>query len=159
MRRSGRPLAFVLLASAALFAAGCESNNKEKILGKWKLVESPGFNTPDGRMFVEMGLYAVVDFAPDGTMTISLESDNPGTMALLNRNAPGGKTKFTAKYRLGFGDNVEITDIDKDLKQFIKPGRWVVTINAGYMSVKTADGIEKYERISAYVAPQGGKAK
>jgi hypothetical protein len=110
-------------------------------------------------MIKEMGLYAVVDFAPDGAMTISLESDNPNTMALLRQNAPGGKTTFTAKYKLGMGENVEITDIDKDLKQFIKPGRWLVTINGGYMSVKTADGVEKYERLSAYVAPEGGKAK
>ena len=154
MARPVRLFAIAALAVAVCFTTGCQSNNTTKILGKWKLVESPGFNSADGRAFTQLGLYATVDFMPDGSMNISIESDNPGVMARVAHVTPGGKTTFKAKYSLGFGDNVMISDIDKDFQQFIRPGRWEVTIKGGYMSVRTADGIEKYERLSAYVAPE-----
>jgi hypothetical protein len=157
MLRVGRLFAFALLASTALLAAGCGSNNKDKILGKWKLVDSPGYHTAEGRAATQMGLYVVVDFMPDGKMSVSVESDMPGTAERLSQ-AAGIKTRFDARYKLGFGDNIEITDIDKAARTFLKPGRWVVTINGGYMSAQTADGVEKYERISAYVAPSSGAA-
>jgi hypothetical protein len=153
MPSAGRPLALVVLASAALLAAGCGSNNKDTILGKWKLVDSPGYHTPDGRAATQMGLYVVVDFMPDGKLNIAVESDSPNTAAQLSGS--GIKTRFNARYKLLFGDNIEITDIEKEAQAFLKPGRWSVTIKGGHMSARTADGIEKYERISAYARPGG----
>jgi hypothetical protein len=145
-----RPLALLMLAAAALLPVGClKSNNEGKIHGKWKLVDSPEFNTAEGRAAVQAGLYVVVDFKPDNSMTIALQSDQPGVMDLLRQGMPGGKTIFTAKYKLMGGDNVQLSDIEKDALQFIKPGRVMVNITGDQMSITTATGVEKYTRLSA----------
>ena len=160
MQRVTRFTFLALLVGVAALGAGCGSNNKDKIVGKWKLIDSPEFNSADGRAAVQAGLYVVVDFRPDNTMTITLQSDKPGVMELLRQGMPGGKTSFTAKYQLRSGSNVEITDVEPDARQFMKPGRVVVTITGDQMSIKTAVGVEKYTRMqnTPDSRPVGGKA-
>src|SRR5262245_61112458 len=111
MHQSARVLCVaVVFASAA--AAGCGSNNKGKIEGKWKLVSMAG----DQNMMKEMEMvkgYMYFDFRPDGTLIVGAESSDPAFQQMIA--AAGGKTSLSMKYRLSSGDWVEMYDLPKEM--------------------------------------------
>jgi hypothetical protein len=119
MFRFARLLSFVVLASFALFAAGCKSNNEGKIVGKWKVIGVSGPNA-DPEDFAEMqkfGVYLFLDFRVDGVMVVGIDSDNPEKLNEIKQLAPGGKLSVDVKYKLRFGDGIEFYDLPAEMQE------------------------------------------
>lgn len=114
-----RPAALVVCAFA-LCLASCSSNNKGKIEGKWKN-SSPISTLPAGVVTAE--------FKPDGTFTMSA-----GPIVLV-----------TAKYKLGIGDYVTLSDVKTDGKTE-KPGKVKVVINGDSMKWTEEKGTYEFTR-------------
>lgn len=96
----------------ALVAAGCNSNNTGKIVGRWRA--DPG-DTPAG----PRGPADVVwEFAEDGTFTVSRVSLDP----------LGQKSEKVAagRYVLGIQNNVSFTNLDPPLDGKTRAGEQVV---------------------------------
>jgi len=167
MFRTHRVLAVVLLAGVALMSAGCGSNNKDKIVGKWKFIESPNADAETKKgldMMAMMGAYMYFDFNADNTVVIGVESDKPGMLDLLKMSTPGGTLTFPAKYKLLSGNKVEFYDLSPEAKALIKgadKGRMVseIMIDGGKLTMKDPDGsIGKFERYKAPAAGAGAGA-
>jgi len=144
---TARRLFTVALAAVALFAAGCSSNNKGKIEGKWKVTAPPDKDAKAAEGFKELGergIYMYMEFKPDGTFYLGFGADNPGALAMLKMGMPGGKLEFPAKYRLKSGNKVEIYDLSADAKQLMSEKgdvmRSDVIIEGDNMTVKDPDG-------------------
>lgn len=119
MPTASRTLALVALFGLALAAAGCGSNNKGKIEGRWKIVSLPekvqkGKN--DMAEMAKMGLYVYMEFRPDGTATFGVGADKQEMMDLIKMAAPNQKVTWDAKYKLRSGDGVELYDLPKDIQ-------------------------------------------
>ena len=84
MIRVSRPLAFAVMAVAALFVAGC-SGNKNKIVGKWKLVSM----TKDGKE----------EQAPPGSEAAMIEFTADGKLSMIIGEA-GKETRAVGTYKL-----------------------------------------------------------
>ncbi len=111
-----RTFVFALLAGFALLAAGCESKNKGKIVGKWRVTNGdvPANLGPDAGMFFE--------FTADGTFRAYA--------------ALGGQTieRTKGKYSLGTGDTVNLSDLSPALDGKTK-SREKITINGDNMTI------------------------
>jgi len=101
-----RPLVLIV-GALALCLASCSSNNKGKIEGKWKSTTEIE-KIPAGNAFAE--------FKADGTLTITA-----GTDVIL-----------TAKYKLGTGDFVSLSDVAAGGKPD-KSGKVKITISGDSM--------------------------
>ena len=80
-----RSFALALLAAFVLFAAGCGSNNKGKIVGKWLLYTNVTPNSEND----------VTEFTADGQFSVT-----------------NGPNVLRGRYRLGAGDKVTLYDLD-----------------------------------------------
>ncbi len=142
-----RSFAFLVLASATLFATGCSSNNKGKIEGKWKLVSAPGLD-PSIKV-LEMGkAYIYFEFKPDGTVESgpAIEGDEKNEELLK----AGESTKKTGNYKLKAGNKVEFTGPeDKGGGFFGKSGKeyFEVAIDGDTMTITGSDGNMKLVRV------------
>jgi hypothetical protein len=119
MRFASRKIALAVLFGFALAAAGCGSNNKGKIEGKWKIVSMPEKAQGGKNEFAEMaklGIYVYMEFRPDGTATFGVGADKPEMMDLMAKGAGGKKLSWDLKYKLLSGDGVEFYDLPKDLQ-------------------------------------------
>lgn len=117
---ASRKYAFVLLAGLAFVAAGCGSNNKGKIVGKWKITGGGGIKDEELKMMETFGVNMILDFRDDGTIAMAVQSNNPDFQKAME--ASKDKTSFTFKYRLGSGDVVELYDLPKELQEKDKKG-------------------------------------
>lgn len=116
-----RKLAFVVLAGLALVAAGCGSNNKGKIVGKWK-ADSVGDGDPKmAQLGDDMGLF--FEFSADGKFNASV--------SILGTTKEVG----SAKYSLGSGDWVNLTDINPPQQDGKTQSKEKVTINGDKMTI------------------------
>ena len=114
MMSVSRKVAFVVLAAFALVATGCGSNNKGKIVGKWKMVGGGGMKADDAKMMEMLGIYVYFDFKDDGTLQFGAGANDPKMNDMLKDK---GETKVASmKYKLLSGDAVEIYDIPKDMQ-------------------------------------------
>src|SRR4051812_34659641 len=102
-----RRIAPVLLAVGLILVVGCGSNNKGKIVGKWKLVSYPGMEDFE-KASKDTGLIMYFEFEPNGTFALGFDAENKNILDLIK--AKTGGTRFTAKYKLLSGDGVEIYD-------------------------------------------------
>lgn len=152
---TARRLFTVALAAVALFAAGCSSNNKGKIEGKWRITAPPDKDASAKQGFDMMaaaGIYMYMEFKPDGTFYLGFDSDKPGALDLIKGNLPGGKTAFPAKYKLMSGNKVQIYDLSADAKQLMggkdEKMQSDIIIEGDNMTVKDPDGtITKMQRV------------
>jgi hypothetical protein len=110
-----RKVALAVLAGGALVAAGCGSNNKGKIEGKWKITGGTDMPPDQMKKLEDAKVFAYLEFNPDGSAGFSFESTDEALQKVIQAGA-GGKTSFAFKYRLGAGDNVELTDVPKELQ-------------------------------------------
>ncbi|QJW99651.1 hypothetical protein [Frigoriglobus tundricola] len=120
MSYSLRRFAPVVVLACVGLTAGCESNNKGKIEGKWKMVSLPEKVTKDkGGIddLAKLGMYVYWEFKPDGVLTFGVGADRPETLELVKKGAPNQKFVWDAKYKLLSGDLVELYDIPKDMQQ------------------------------------------
>jgi len=122
MRSSPRTPALVALAVLAFLAAGCSSNNKGKIDGRWKFVTFPETKAGQGKellaMLNERGAYFMLEFRPDGTMTLGVSSNKPEVLEQLKALAAEKGQKLTgeAKFKLLPGDGVEFYDLPAEFR-------------------------------------------
>jgi uncharacterized protein (TIGR03066 family) len=109
----------VLLAVGLLLllVPACSSNNKDKIVGKWKLVSVPASVPFD----------MVWEFKSDGNLILTVQ-------------ALGLSQNITGKYRLKSGDTVEITDLSESMPGEGKKLRRDFLINGDDMTMKGSDG-------------------
>jgi hypothetical protein len=117
MRRSFfRPVLFgcicAIAASVPAHARDKEpkSNNKDKIVGKWKLTGGTDLEALETFKAV-----VFLEFADDGTASLGVEVGDPEFKKLLEKSDQ--KTTFGFKYKLGAGDDLELYDLPKDLQE------------------------------------------
>jgi len=107
----GLRLVFVLaILCPALLATGCSSNNTGKIVGKWKMVSGKGMEAQKATMD-SLKAYVFMEFKPDNTVSIGVESSDPAFQKILAAGAE--KTNMTGKYKLKSGNTVEMYDMPK----------------------------------------------
>jgi len=109
MALAPRRLAFLALAGLAL-AAGCSSNNKGKIEGKWKVVALPekaeAKAKEDFEQMAKLGTFAYFEFKADGD--VAFGSGKAGETQELGS---------VGKYKLGSGDTVDISAVPKEMQK------------------------------------------
>jgi hypothetical protein len=106
----------IVFASAALFVAGC-GGNKDKIVGKWKMVSM----TPkDGKeqSFNVMGMTPVMEFTSDGNIKVGVDPNSvPPELKQILEKSPDGAAKLNEMQQIGkykvSGDTIEFTDMKK----------------------------------------------
>lgn len=147
-----RKFAFLVLAGLALAAAGCGgSNNKGKIVGKWKFVGLG--DEKDAKLADEDKLVLFMEFKDDGTGGFGLEVVDPNLKKMFKANEDGNSAAF--KYKLLKGDEVEFYDLPKQMQGeksgFKKDrGKAVIKITGDdmTMTVYDDDNKEKSARLS-----------
>jgi hypothetical protein len=144
MVRSSR-LFVIVLAGLSVSFAGCSSNNKGKIVGKWKFVSSSDNNKESQKnidQMKEMGAYLYFEFKADNTLVVGLDADKPEMIQFIKAMVPNNKVTWTGKYKLQSGNKVEIHDMEPDAKQFIKgdKARSEIIIDGDNMTIKDPDG-------------------
>jgi uncharacterized lipoprotein NlpE involved in copper resistance len=135
MRSSVRIPCLVAVA-VSLAAVGCESNNKGKLEGtKWSasLKEVPG---------ATMSL----EFAADGNLRMVIQA--------------AGKSKtITGKWRLSFGDYVDMTDLSEALANSTNHHE-KITIEGSSLTMTDSDGkavtFRKVETVATKAEAEGG---
>jgi hypothetical protein len=91
------------------------SNNRDKIIGKWKVTADPGEPDPPPKneyaAIAMKSMYVCMTFDETGTLTVESGADRPDVLAFMKAKAP--EQVFTAKmkYKLLAGDEVEIFDM------------------------------------------------
>jgi hypothetical protein len=108
-----RKITFLAFAGFVLFAAGCGSANKGKIVGKWKLVSAPGMEE-QGKMMEMMKAYIYFEFKADNTIAVGLEITDPQMKEMFK--GEGGTVVASGSYTLKTGNKVEMNITGKDKK-------------------------------------------
>ena len=141
MMVSLRRFAPVLLLACVGLIAGCGSNNKGKIEGKWKLESYPGMEDFE-KVSKETGMILYFEFEPNGTFALGFDSENKQILDLIK--AKTGSTRFTAKYKLLMGDGIELYDFSpgpmSDAFKGQKIARSNIKINGDKMTMTDPDG-------------------
>jgi hypothetical protein len=121
MRLTFRRTAVLALAGLTLAVAGCGSNNTGKIEGKWKVTDLGSGATAKSKeeyaQMSKMGLHLVMEFKPDGMLTLGVGADKPETLDFVKMLAGGKPTSWDAKYKLLSGDGVELFDLPKEMQE------------------------------------------
>lgn len=136
MRTTVRLTATLAVAVFALAFTGCGSNNKDKIVGKWKMVSAS--KGDEIETMKKVGLALAWVFNADGTFAMEVVSaevgkePSPLAAAFDKSKLPSGK------YTLAMGNTVNFSDVkngsgDKRLTTNI-------TIDGDNMTMKDPDG-------------------
>jgi len=152
-----RFLLLAVLFAAALGSAGCNSNNKGKIEGKWKLADMPGktdAKTKDELAeMAKQGVFMYVEFRPDGTVTIGIGADKPEVLEFIKALAPNKQIAWDAKYKLLSGDGIELYDMPKEMQSQGGPfgrkdrARGSAKITGDEMLLTDDEGVTKLTRM------------
>lgn len=146
-----RSLALIAVCGFAMLCTACgASNNKGKIVGKWKMVAGPGISEMIGTL-ESADVYFFLDFKNDGTMAMGIESSDPKIRKNL---AKLEKSSMVCKYRLLSGDGIEVYDVPEGYGVTGLPGgggkdssRSQVTINGDLMLLKDETSTHQLIRI------------
>jgi hypothetical protein len=115
MLRAPRVIAFLAFASLALVAAGCSSNNKGKIEGKWKFVSIPGMDEGMLKTLEAQKIFLYMEFTPSGEARMGAAANDPELQKKID--TAGEKTSLSFKYKLLSGDGVEFYDLPAELRE------------------------------------------
>jgi hypothetical protein len=134
MRLSTRPLALIAVCGVAMLCTACGSNNKGKIVGKWKATALPGMSAEDTEKFKAMGdaMSVVIEFTADGKMI--------GTITMDMFGKKNSQEIMSANYKLGTGDWVHFTNIKPPPKDKKTESKDKVVINGDTMTLETEKG-------------------
>jgi hypothetical protein len=107
-----------------------KSNNKGKIVGKWKITGGSEMKAEDLKMLENFKLIPYMDFKEDGIVTFGIDTNDAEMKKLLAKDAE--KNTYRFNYKLGAGDEVELS-VPKDAKKggpnpFGKKERFAATI-------------------------------
>jgi hypothetical protein len=147
---TARRFAFLVLAGFALVAAGCGSNNKGKIEGKWKLVSAPGMEEKDVKMLDAFGAYVYFEFTPDGKVNVGADFKDPQMKEAMAKSDQ--KMGASGTYKLLSGDDVEFSGLnDKKTSGGLFGGgdksKVKVKIEGDNMTITGSDGTGKFVRV------------
>lgn len=136
MRTTVRLTATLAVAVFALAFIGCGSNNKDKIVGKWKMVSAS--KGDEIETMKKMGLALAWVFNADGTFAMEVVSAEAGKEPSPLAGAFDKSKLPSGKYTLAMGDTVNFSDVkngsgDKRLTTNI-------TVNGDNMTMKDPDG-------------------
>jgi hypothetical protein len=135
MTFASRGFALIVLAGLALAAAGCGSNNKGKIVGKWKATTLPGMSEDDKKAIKLIGednFALILEFTEAGKMT--------GTANITFLGKTENKEVISADYSLGTGDWVFFTNQNPPAKDGKAKSKDKITINGDTMTIDTEKG-------------------
>jgi hypothetical protein len=124
------PVLFVLCAG--LLSAGCGSNNKGKIVGKWKATNLPGSDKDKEALKMAQDVALVLEFTADGKMT--------GTATVTVFGQTQTKEVMSADYKLGTGDWVFFTNVKPPPKNGGTKSKDKLVINGDTMTIDTESG-------------------
>jgi hypothetical protein len=146
MVRTSRLLAFVVLASFAFLTVGCGSNNKDKIVGKWRLAAE---NVPPEAQVLVGKMY--IEFKPDGKVAMGVDTAALGPLEKVGMAGQPTTIDF-ATYKLRSGDGVDMTllpEIKEQLKGQtpIRDGRVTIKIDGDNMTLTDAKDTVKFTRM------------
>ena len=96
------PTLRLAVVALALVAAGCNSNNSGKIVGRWRADMTDAPLGPNGPADV------IWEFADDGRFTVSRVELGPA--------GPNGVRVAAGRYVLGMNDNVSFANLDPPLE-------------------------------------------
>jgi len=114
MSSAVRRLFLLSIGLLSMFAIGCGSNNKGKIVGKWKVVSATGQSGNTMKELEAKKISYFFEYKEDFSVVISFElPDNPVFGKQLQSMMPS----YTFKYKLRSGDIVEFYDLPKDLQE------------------------------------------
>jgi hypothetical protein len=121
-------------ATVALIAAGCNSNNTGKIVGRWQADVADAPRGPNGPAGV------VWEFAEDGSFTVSRVELGPA--------GPNEIRVASGRYTLGLQDNVAFSNLDPPLEGKTRSSERIV-IEGDTMTVggRGKDRTYKFTRI------------
>jgi hypothetical protein len=105
----------LFVVGVALFCTGCGSNNKGKIVGKWKVVSATGESDNSFKQMEQMKISLFFDFKDDNSVSMSVESTEERPKGA--KQEVNSLFSFNFKYKLLSGDMVEFYDLPKDLQQ------------------------------------------
>lgn len=135
MTFASRGFALLVLAGLALAAAGCGSNNKGKIVGKWKATTLPGMSEDDKKAIKLIG---------EDNFALIIEFTDAGKMTGVANVTIFGKTEtkevISADYSLGTGDWVFFTNQNPPPKDGKTKSKDKITINGDTMTIDTEKG-------------------
>jgi len=119
MRLPVRPFALAAVCGLAMLCTACGSNNKDQIVGKWKIVSLPektGTKQKDefGQMD-KLGIYVYIEFGAGDAVTLGVGAKEAMMLDMIKAAAPGQKIVWNAKYKLQSGDSVELYDLPKEM--------------------------------------------
>jgi hypothetical protein len=149
MVRASRPLALVVLATVALFAAGC-GNSKEKLVGKWKLVSM----TPkDGKeqSLEQAGMTILMEFTADGDIKAGVDPNSlpPELKAMMEKSpeAAGkmGEMQQVGKYKVS-GSSIEFVDMKKSGDSPFGKQGGKMSFSGDNLTITSDDGTVKLTR-------------
>ena len=128
-----------------------KSDNKGKIVGKWKVTEYPKEHAPAYEQITALGFWFYIEFKSNNILVLGLGADTPEGQKQLKRVAENAELTWDAKYRLLAVDVVEIYGAkEKKLNAALvgdntKPS---ITVKKDEMTIKDPDGnITKLTRL------------
>lgn len=150
MRHAPRTVAFAVLAGLTLVATGC-SNNKAKLVGKWKMVAA---TDKDGKEHKAdfMGITPLMEFTADGNIKVgvdmsSLPAEFKEKMGSSPEAAKMTEMKQVGKYKVS-GDTIEFLDMEKgDDSPFGKRNRGKLKFDGDNLTISGDDGSMKLSRM------------
>jgi hypothetical protein len=88
-----------------------KSNNKDKIIGKWELVEAPIYavSNDGAKVLVKSETHTYMEFKDNGVVIWGLWADRPEIEAALKKRGDG--LTLDLKYKLLAGNGVEFGDL------------------------------------------------
>jgi hypothetical protein len=156
------------LAAALLTTLGCvcalaqekveskdnpKSDNKGKILGKWKVVSMTPKDGKEQKLDIGGGLTAILEFTADGNARVGVDASSlsPELKAILEKN-PEAAAKFAemnqvGKYKVS-GDAIEFVELkNPEGGPFGKNNKGKLKFDGDTLTLTGDDGILKLTRI------------
>ncbi len=146
-----RKIAFVVLAGLAITTVGC-SGNKDKIVGKWKMVSMTGKDGKEQKMDM-FGITPIMEFTADGNIKVGVDAGSlPAEFKekMANNKEAAAKmneTKQIGKYKVS-GDTIEFVDMEKSGDSpFGKSNKAALKFEGDNATISGDDGTLKISRM------------
>lgn len=146
-----RTIAFVALTGVALIVTGC-SGNKDKIVGKWKLVSMTAKDGKEQKADF-MGITPIMEFTADGNIKVGLDAASlPAELkGKMDKDATAkmSEMKQIGQYKIS-GDIIEFVGTEKkegSENPFSKNNKGKLSIDGDNMTITGDDGTVKFSRL------------
>jgi hypothetical protein len=96
-------------------ATGTKTNPKteaDSITGRWRFVQMLNSTFDPNKLYTTKGFHTYLEFGPNGEVIAGVDATDKQFITTYVQGIGGGKSKTTAKYKLGPGGALEISDLD-----------------------------------------------